>query len=76
MLSASLGDPGARQKQLRARLHKMLQPGGTATVEARPGEARIACVLRAAFRGLARPRQNRKTPLACKITRPRGLELI
>ena len=29
-----------------------------------------------AFRGLARPRQNRKTPLACKITRPRGLELI
>ena len=29
-----------------------------------------------AFRGLARPRQNPKTSLACKITRPRGPGLI
>ena len=98
-------------------MHKKLAKGCIrCTVEARPGEARIACVSRAwkwgrklatftsmcaqhckapirphlrafrglprphswgfeAFRGLARPRQNRKTPLACKITRPRRLEL-
>ena len=28
------------------------------------------------FRGLTRPQQNPKTPLACKITRPRGPALI